>query len=185
MYKIGALAIPIFSELSDQEFKNSVTQPSLKAILEKRHALDDYNQNQNVKKEIRSTKTKRYETIFKNVLENFPIHQHRAMEVSLEKGASIWLTSIPLVDEGYVISKNIFWDLICLRYGWSLRQLPLKCECGEIFSIEHALTYKKDGFLSLRHNSLRDLKANLLNKTCKDVRVEPPLTPLTREEFNE
>ena len=44
--KIGGLAIPIFSELSDQEFKNSVrvTKPSSNAILERRHVLDDYNQ---------------------------------------------------------------------------------------------------------------------------------------------
>ena len=81
--------------------------------------------------------------------------------------------------------ENIFWDLIRLRYGWSLRRLTFKCECGENFSIEHALTCKKSGFVSLRHKSLRDLTASLLNKTCKDVCVEPPFTPLTGEEFNE
>jgi len=101
------------------------------------------------------------------------------------KGASIWLTTLPLVDEGYAIPKNIFWDLIRLRYGWTLKRLPTKCECGENFSIEHALTCKKGGFVSIRHNSLRDITANLLTKTCKDVCVEPLLTPLTGEEFNE
>jgi len=185
--KMGGLAIPIFSELSDQEFENStkVTEATSNAILERRHFLEDYNQSHNIKVEIRSEKNQRNETKQKIVFDNLPIIQRRAVEISLEKGASIWLTTLPLVDEGYAIPKNIFWDLIRLRYGWTLKRLPTKCECGENFSIEHALTCKKGGFVSIRHNSLRDITANLLTKTCKDVRVEPLLTPLTGEEFNE
>ena len=83
-----------------------MTQPSSNAILERRHFLDDYNQSQNVKIEIQSTKTKWYETVLKTVLENLLTHQHRAVEVSLKKGASIWLTTIPLVGE--VIPKTFF-----------------------------------------------------------------------------
>ena len=35
--------------------------------------------------------------------------------------------------------------------------------------------------ITLRHNSLRDLLAELLEEICKDVVVEPPLLPLTGE----
>ena len=34
---------------------------------------------------------------------------------------------------------------------------------------------KKGGFVTLRHNSLRDLTANILKEICKDVSIEPPI----------
>ena len=40
---------------------------------------------------------------------------------------------------------------------------------------------KKGGFVSIRHNDLRDLTANMLSEVCKDVEIEPKLTPLTGE----
>ena len=40
---------------------------------------------------------------------------------------------------------------------------------------------EKGGFVTLRHNSLRDLLAELLEEICKDVVIEPPLLPLTGE----
>ena len=185
--KMGGLAIPIYTELSDEEFENSikVTQSLSNAILQRKDSLNDYNQSRSVKREIRSEKSKRHEAKRKTIIERLPIHQRRAVEISSEKGASIWLTTIPLIEEGYNIPKNVFWDLIRLRYGWNLKRLPAKCECGETFTIEHSLTCKKGGFVSLRHNNLRNLTANLLSTTCKDVCVEPALSPLTGEEFNE
>jgi len=56
---------------------------------------------------------------------------------------SSWLTSLPLEDEGYVLIKQCFQDLLCIRYGWKLNRLPIKCECGAHFDIEHALRCKK------------------------------------------
>ena len=37
--------------------------------------------------------------------------------------------------------------------------------------------------MTLRHNSLRDLTANILKEVCKDVSVEPPILSLTGERF--
>ena len=39
----------------------------------------------------------------------------------------------------------------------------------------------KGGFLFQRHDDVKDTIAKLLDKTCIDVEVEPPLTPLTGE----
>ena len=41
---------------------------------------------------------------------------------------------------------------------------------------------KRGGFISMRHNNIRDFQANLLTKVCKDVEIEPPLKPVTEEE---
>ena len=42
---------------------------------------------------------------------------------------------------------------------------------------------KKGDFVSIRHNDLRDLTANMLSKVCKDVEIGPKLTPLTGEDL--
>ena len=83
------------------------------------------------------------------------------------------------------LDKQSFWDLIHLRHGWRLNRLPELCECGLRFTTEHALSCKKGGFVTLRHNSIRNITATLLKETCTDVKIEPQLQPLTGENFNE
>ena len=45
-------------------------------------------------------------------------------ELNREQGVSSWLTTIPLSEEGYDLTKQLFWDLIRIRYGWKLTRLP-------------------------------------------------------------
>ena len=40
------------------------------------------------------------------------------------------------------------------------------------------------GFLSIRHNELRDITAELLTEVCHSVGVEPILQPLIGEQFS-
>ena len=47
--------------------------------------------------------------------------------------------------------------------------------------IQHAMSCKKEGFITIRHNDLRDLTANLLTEVCKHSDVEPQLLPVTVE----
>ena len=42
---------------------------------------------------------------------------------------------------------------------------------------------KTGGFVSLRHNELRDLTGNILRKACRNVEVEPLLQPLRGEKL--
>ena len=49
------------------------------------------------------------------------------------------------------------------------------------FSVDHAMNCPTGGFPTLRHNELRDFTAAVLTEVCSDVRVEPPLQPLTGE----
>ena len=50
-------------------------------------------------------------------------------------------------------------------------------------STSSMLSCKKGGFVSLRHNLVRNITSSLLSEVCKDVRVEPQLQPLTGESF--
>ena len=54
------------------------------------------------------------------------------------------------------------------------------CSCGMKYDLQHSLSCKKGGFVSLRHNHLHNITANLIDQVCHDVRVEPPLQTLTR-----
>ena len=82
------------------------------------------------------------------------------------------------------MTKQQFWDHLRMRYGWQIERLPTNCECGAPFDIEHALNCKKGGFVSLRHNHLRNITANLLDEICKDVKIEPMLQPITGEHLS-
>ena len=43
-------------------------------------------------------------------------HSQRAMSLAQEKGASIWLTTVPMDEHAFVFSWGDFRDAICLRY---------------------------------------------------------------------
>lgn len=46
------------------------------------------------------------------------------------------------------------------------------------------MSCKKGVFITLRHNEIRDVTAELLSRACKDVIVEPSLRNLNGEEKN-
>ena len=103
------------------------------------------------------------------------------MNLAKEKGASTWLTVLPLTDHGFALHKSAFHDALALRYGWTPSKLPSKCDCGNSFTVEHALSCARGGLPTIRHNEIRDLTANLLTEVCNDVRIEPELQAVTTE----
>ena len=106
----------------------------------------------------------------------------RAIECCQEKGASSWLSSLPIEQYGFALHKTDFTDALCLRYGWIPSHLPSHCVCGKAFSVSHAFSCPHGCFFSIiRHNDIRDLTARLLSEVCHDVQVEPHLQPLTSE----
>ena len=105
----------------------------------------------------------------------------RAMKVSSEKGASTWLTTLPIADHGYSLHKGAFRDALCLRYGWHPEQLPSRCVCDQKFTVEHALSCLRGGFPSIRRNEIRDITAEVLTEVCHGVGTKPKLQPVTGE----
>ena len=113
------------------------------------------------------------------VRDMLPDSLQQAMDLAQEKGASSWLTSLPIQEFGFSLHKSAFRDAISLRYGWTPLHVPTHCACGESFSVQHALSCPKGGFPTLRHNEVRDLTAQLMSEVCHDVSIEPHLQPLT------
>ena len=71
-----------------------------------------------------------------------------------------------------------------MRYNLQLADLPSHCACGDRFTVSHALSCKKGGFVAQRHDGIRNLLTSLLSKVCKNVAVEPHLLPIDNEVFD-
>ena len=61
--------------------------------------------------------------------------------------------------------------------------LPTSCPCGSKFDIQHCMSFKKGGFICIQHDDLGDQTANMMSEVCKDIDIEPKLTPLPGEEL--
>ena len=52
-------------------------------------------------------------------------------------------------------------------------------------NVEHALSRKKEGFIIITCDQIRDTASNLLKMICNDVKIEPPLLSLSDESLSE
>ena len=103
-----------------------------------------------------------------------PAKQKRSEEIANEKALFI-------ARHGFALHKSTFRDAICLRYGWQPPLLPSHCICGSIYTVEHAMNCPSGGFLSIRHNEVRDLTSAFLSEVCHNAHTEPTLQPLQGE----
>ena len=185
--RMGGLGIIIPSQLSEIYYNNSkaVTAPLVYHIVNQHSEIDegDVANVQEVKDRIKVEKQEREKAKLEFVRRQLDPMKLRILDAASEKGASSWLNSLPLKAHNFYLNKQIFWDTIYLRYGIPIPRLPTNCVCSAKFNIEHALTCKKGGFISIRHNDLRDFTAEILDETHNDVSVEPLLIPLTGEKF--
>ena len=99
----------------------------------------------------------------------------RCVDLAKERGASSWLSVLPLSEQGFHLHKGEFRDALCLCYGWTLSNTPRLCNCDKAFTIDHAMVCHMGGFPTIRHNEIRDLTASLLTEVCSNVAIEPHL----------
>ena len=111
--------------------------------------------------------------------DKLPKPLQRARKVASEKGASSWLTALPLQHHGFAIHKVAFRDALALRYKWALERLPSHCVCGKPCDANHVLNCPTGGFPTAHDNDVQDL----LTEHCRDMAIEPVLQPITEETF--
>ena len=73
----------------------------------------------------------------------------RNIEIIRETGSSNWLSVVPIKEYNYTLNKQQFYGSLRLRYNWPIPGLPTMCPCGEKFNVQHALSCKKGGFITL------------------------------------
>ena len=102
----------------------------------------------------------------------------RAFVLASEKGSSSWLSALPLRTMGYCLNKKDFRDSLLLRYNWPIPDVCKHCACGNKNSVDHALTCKKGGYVTFRHDILVETEAEFLREAkCRNVYTEPSLLP--------
>ena len=180
--RLGGLGIQNPMLTADTEFRNStiVTENLTNLIINQEKDLSNYDACQ-VSEEIKKLKLEKEENLLmqlqeiKNLVDD---NLERSITLACEKGAGAWLTALPLQSMGYTLNKQEFRDAICLRYGWKIPNTPFHCGCGEKNSVDHTLNCKLGGYVTMRHNNLRNFEASLLSDICKDVKIEPELLPV-------
>ncbi|NRB82027.1 MAG: hypothetical protein HRU38_25815 [Saccharospirillaceae bacterium] len=177
--KLGGLGIPILRELAPIEYNasKSITKP-LVEIIKSQNIHEQPKTTSHIKSLIIQEKHTKYKETFNELKNMVSLKTKRSLELASEKGASNWLTCLPLEQHGFTLNKNEFRDALNIRYHRELKGLPTVCSCGKKFSITHAFNCKSGGFIHIRHDSVRDFNAQLLKKVVNDVEIEPGLQPL-------
>ena len=181
--RLGGLGLINPSHDAASQFKVStkITAPLVEKIIAQDHETPADTAVKTLQQCVRRETNEALQTRLGNVRESLPQKTQRATDLATEKGASNWLTVLPLKDMGYNLNKGEFRDAVKLRYDWEIDDKPTVCVCGDAFTIDHAMICWRGGFIIQRHNELRDLEADLLKMVCSDVEIEPVLQELTGE----
>ena len=86
-----------------------------------------------IKASIRQSNQKYWLQQSRNVYDHLSPQLKRYVDLAKEKGASSWLSVLPLDDYGFSLHKGAFGDAMCLRYGWQLPNTPTKCNWLSLF----------------------------------------------------
>ena len=176
--RLGGLGLKIFSQNAVEEYQNST---SVTVELQEQILGTIIEEERKKKSQVKSERQRSQQTKLDILLSEMSQEDQRRTQGNGKKGVSNWLTSLPMKNHGFDLSKQEFRDAIRMRFGWVLDRLPAICVCGSRFDVPHALSCKRGGFVTLRHNELRNITADLLREVCVDVKIEPMLAEMEGE----
>ena len=181
---LGGLSLvnPLDTSIEQHRVSKLISAPLVNRVIDQNESLEGCHlSQQRLKSAANSEKQSQRKEVARDLCTQLPEELQRCVELSQEKGASVWLTALPIENHGFALHKSAFRDALCLRYNWPLNNQPSQCSCGHSFSIDHALSCPTGGFPSIRHNEVRDITASLLSEVCHSVSIEPHLQPLSGE----
>ena len=185
--RLGGLGLINHVAIAQEQHASSqlISAPLVERVLHQDHQLANCQSvQQDIKAKVRSDKRVKQKEDARNLQRQLPVSLQHSMELSQEKGASTWLTALPIDDHGFALHKSAFRDALSLRYDWAFQNSPSHCSCSHPFSVEHALSCKTGGFPAVRHNEVRDVTASLLTEVCHGVSTEPHLQSLSGESMS-
>ena len=111
----GGLNIVNPVELAERQLSASkvMTAPLKKMIIEQSEQFNKP-QLQSVKSSLHREKCQFNAAKAEQVKREIPATLQRAMDLGSEKGASTWLTALPLQEQGFTLNKQEFQDALCL-----------------------------------------------------------------------
>lgn len=185
--RLGGLGIDILPEIADQLHVTSraISQPLKDAIRNGKGNEDLIDAEQDkARKSVKEKSRSQQKRMAAEICDQLPSTMKKAVELAQEKGASVWLTVMPIEEHGFALHKGAFRDAMALRYGWRPQGMPSTCICGKQNDVSHALSCARGGYVIMRHNEIRDATATLLREVTSSVEVEPTLQPITGERMN-
>ena len=151
---LGGLAIPNPTVSASFEYSSSVniTAPLISCILLQCMDLphSTFVDQKQAKATVHSLRQQLHSSELVRLKAILPPAHVRPMELNSEKGASSWLSVLPISDHGFALHKGAFHDSMCLHYYWQPPNLPSHCVCRSSFNTDHALTCPTGGFPSVR-----------------------------------
>ena len=90
-----------------------------------------------VKSIIAKEKSVQYDQLITLIKERSTEAVSKNLELISQKGASAWLTCLPLEEHNFTLNKQEFRDAMYLRYQKAIADIPRYCSCGERNSIDH------------------------------------------------
>ena len=144
--RLGGIGLPHLSVMASVEYAASleVTERQVAALMDQNvsgtspfNAAAVHREAMNRKNAIWRGRRRREAESYNTLLSSAPTPQR--LELLCAKGASAWLTALPLKEFGFHLVKRDFRDALCMRYGWNLESLPTKCACSKPFTIDHAM----------------------------------------------
>ena len=179
--RLGGLGMtnPCLDANLEQSSRVKVTIPLVQQIVAQSHQMPDDSLVKPLQQANRSERAAALQDRVEHIRGITPQKVQRALDHAAEKGSSVWLTVLLLREMG----KREFRDAIKLHYDWPVDHIPFTCVCGDAFTVDHAMICKRGGFVTQRHNELRDLEAELLNMVCTDVEIEPVLQDISGEQL--
>ena len=117
--RLGGLGIVNPTKMSEFEHSASMKQSSpLRDLILEQDPLYSYKAQTKAKSAVRRQRKEMLESAAGDLRPELPTSLRRAMDLAQEKGASSWLTALPIDEFGFTLHKSAFRDALALRYGW-------------------------------------------------------------------
>ena len=114
--RLGGLGIRDPTDMAEEQH---ISAPLADRIVHQEHHLGECHIVQrNTKVRIHYRKRMQQNVEAKNLQIQLPSTLQRSMELSKEKGASTWLSSLPIDDHGFALHKSAFRDALSLSPLW-------------------------------------------------------------------
>ena len=146
--RLGGLGFDIPTEIADQLYATStaISQPLKDAIRNGGGNEDLIDAKQDKASKLMKEKNRNQKKrTAAEISDQLPSTMKKAVELAQEKGASAWLTVLPIEEHGFALHKGAFRDALALRYGWTPHGMSSICICGKQNDPSHALSCARGG----------------------------------------
>ena len=119
--RLGGMALTNPTSVADVEISapRKVSNPLKYIILQQsfEYTGEVVYEQVEAKNEVRKMKHEQSTQAADSLKQSLSVSLQRSMDLAQEKGASIWLTSIPIQEFGFALHKHAFLDALALRYN--------------------------------------------------------------------